>query len=190
MALLCLRASGLFVWAVTTAKFLREQIDEYGTECLDEVLNALTDEAFEDINALYGLILRVTHNKHATDWDLEVFRRIVGAIIVLREPLCLADLVELLDLRQTPSSRRVDLVNFVRRLRTVLVAGAGAVDGKTVPRLHKSFFEFITSPDAFVAKDGHPYIDSRFHVDPGLAEAQIGLRCLHQFRLSYSKLVG
>jgi len=189
MALLGLRASGLFIWAVTAAKFLQEQIEEYGTECLDEVLSALTGEALEDINTLYGLILRVTHNKHATDWDFEKFRRIVGAIIVLQEPLCLEDLVELLDPRQTQSSRRVDLVNFVRRLRTVLVAGAGVVDSKTVPRLHKSFFEFITSPDVFAAKDGHPYIDSRFCVDPELAESQIALRCLHQFCLSYDKLV-
>ena len=190
MALLGVRASGLFIWAVTAVKFLQEQIEEYGTECLDEVLNALTGEALEDINALYGFILRVTHNKHATDWDFGKFRRIVGAIIVLQEPLCLEDLVELLDLRQTPSSRPVDVVNLVRRLRTVLVAGAGAVDGKTVPRLHKSFFEFITSPDVFVAKDGHPYTDSRFYVDPELAEAQVALRCLHQFRLSYDKFVG
>jgi len=189
MASLGSRASGLFIWAVTAVKFLQEQLEEYGTECLDEVLNALTGEALEDINALYGLILRITH-KNATDWDFEKFRRIVGAIIVLREPLCLEDLVELLDLRQTSSSRSVDLVNFVRRLRTVLVAGAGTVDATTVPRLHKSFFEFITSPDVFAAKDGHPYVDGRFHVDPELAEAQIALRCLRQFRLSYDKLVG
>ena len=190
VTLLGLRASGLFIWAVTAVKFLQEQIEEYGTECLDDVLNALTGEALEDINALYGLILRLTHNRHATDWDFEKFRRIVGAIVVLQEPLCLEDLAELLDLRQTPSSRPVDVVNFVRRLRTVLVAGADAVDGKTVPRLHKSFFEFITSPDVFAPKNGHPYVDGYFHVDPELAEAQIALRCLHQFRLSYDKLVG
>jgi len=190
MALLSVRASDLFIWAATAVKFLQDQIEEYGTECLDEVLNVLIGDALEGINALYGRILRFTHNKHPTDWDFEKFRRIVGAIIVLQEPLCLEDLVELLDLRQTPSSRPVDLVHFVRRLRTVLVAGAGAVDAKTVPRLHKSFFEFITSPDVFAAKDGHPYIDGRFCVDAELAEAQIALRCLHQFRLLYDELIG
>ena len=190
MALLYLCTSGLFIWAVTAVKFLQEQIKEYRTECLDKVLNALMGKALEDINALYSLIFRVTHNKHTTNWDFEKFRWIVGAIIVVREPLCLEDLAGLLDLRQTPSSRPVDVVNFVQRLRTVLVAGAGVVDGKTVPRIHKSFFEFITNPDVFVAKDRHPNTDSRFYVDPELAEAQIALRCLHQFRLSYDKLVG
>ena len=55
MALLGSCASCLFV---TTAKFLQEQIEEYRTECLDEVLNALAGEVLEDINALCGLTCR------------------------------------------------------------------------------------------------------------------------------------
>jgi len=153
MSMLAARASGLFIWAVTVARFLQEQIDEYGTQYLEEILDALTGEALRDINALYGSILRVTHPRHATDWDFETFRRIMGAIVVLREPLCLEDLANLLDLRETPSRPHVDIVNFVRRLRTVLVAGADPVHDKTIPRLHKSFFECITSPSAFTDKD-------------------------------------
>jgi len=191
MFMLATRASGLFIWAVTVAKFLQEQIDEYGTQFLEEILDALTGEALQDINTLYGLILRVTHPKHATDWDFETFRRIMGAIVVLQEPLCLRDLANLLDLRQAPSRPRVDIVNFVRRLRTVLVAGADIVDDKTIPRLHKSFFEFITSPGAFTNNDGTEErlrIDPRFCIDLNVAEAELALRCMRQFQLFYGKI--
>jgi len=191
MSTLATRASGLFIWAVTVAKFLQEQIDEHGTERLEEILNALTGEALKDINTLYGLILRITHPKDATDWDFERFRRIIGAIVVSREPLCLEDLANLLDLRQTPSRPRVDIVNFVRRLRTVLVAGTDAVDGKTIPRLHKSFFEFITSPGAFTENDrtkGCLRVDPRFCIDMNIAEVELALRCMRQFQLFYGKI--
>jgi len=191
MSIMAARVSGLFIWAVTVARFLQEQIDEYGTQCLEEILDALTGEALHDINVLYGLIPRATHPKHATDWDFETFRQIMGAIAVSREPLCLEDLANLLDLRQTPSRPRVDIVNFVRRLRTVLVAGADAVDDKTIPRLHKSFFEFITSPGAFTNNDGiegHLRIDPRFCIDVNVTEAELALRCLRQFQLFYGKI--
>ena len=190
MSMLAARASGLFIWAVTVARFLQEQIHENGTECLEEILNALTGEALKDINTLYGLILRVTHPK-PTDWDVERFRQIIGAIVVSREPLCLEDLGNLLDLRQTPSRPRVDIVNFVRRLRTVLVAGTDAVNDKTIPRLHKSFFEFITSPAVFTNSDGiepRLRIDPRFCIDLNVAEAELALRCMRQFQLFYGKI--
>ena len=191
MSMLAARASGLFIWAVTVAKFLQEQIDEYGAECLEEILNALTGEALKDINTLYGLILRVTHPK-PTDWDFEKFRRIIGAIVVAREPLCLGDLTNLLDLRQAPSRPRVDIVNFVRRLRTVLVAGTDVVNDKTIPRLHKSFFEFITSPGALTNNggtvEGRLRIDPRFCIDMNVAEAELALQCMRQFQLLYGKV--
>jgi len=190
MFMLAARASGLFIWAVTVSKFLQEQIDEYGTECLEDILDALTGEALKDINALYGLILRATH-PNPTDWDFQRFRRIIGAIVVLREPLCLEDLGNLLDLRQTPSRPRVDIVNFVRRLRTVLVAGADVVDNKTIPRLHKSFFEFITSPGALTGNGGTGgrfRLDPRFCIDVNVAEAELALWCMRQFQIFYGKI--
>ena len=114
----------LFTWAGKAARFFQEEIEVRGTEGLQSLLHELTAEALDDINALYGLILRLAYNKRAKDWDFEKFRRIVRAIVCLREPLSQGDLSELLDLRQTPSSTRVDILIFTRRLRTVLVAGA------------------------------------------------------------------
>ncbi|KAG6908666.1 hypothetical protein DXG01_003760 [Tephrocybe rancida] len=168
MKLLALRASGLFIWAVTVTKFLQEQIDALGTECLNDVLDMLNAEALGDINALYGLILRQTYRGRTNKWEFEKFRTIVGAIVVLREPLCLQDLAALLDLRKTASSSPADVLNFVRRLRTVLVAGAEAIDNETIPRLHKSFFEFITSEE----------VDQQYRVVIDAADRDLAVQCL------------
>lgn len=168
-----LRASGLFIWAVTAIKFVQEQIDSHGVECLHDVLDMLTADNLDDINTLYGLILRITLKDNAAEWEFERFRRIIGAIIFLQEPLSLDDLAELLDLRKE-WSHPVDIPHFVRRLRTVLVTGTDAVDGKTIPRLHKSFFEFITST----------HVDARFRVEPEYANLELAAQCLHQFSVA------
>lgn len=167
LRILTIRASGLFIWAVTVAKFLQEQIDTLGTECLDNVLDLLNAEGMADINTLYNIILRLAHTK-SSEWEFEKFRRIVGAIVVLREPLSLAGLRDLLNLRNSTANASVDVVKFIRRLRTVLVAGTDAITAQTVPRLHKSFFEFITSEN----------VDSHFRIDQESADTELGCQCL------------
>jgi hypothetical protein len=80
-----------------------------------------------------------------------------------------------LDLHNPESNTPVDLIRFVRRLRTLLVVGPDvAIDGKTVPRLHKSFFEFIAGEHA----------DSRFRISPELHNSQLTLRCFKVMEFS------
>jgi hypothetical protein len=55
---LCDKASGLFIWAVTAAKFMRAQIVANGSGCLDGVLDELNTRGMGDINALYHTILK------------------------------------------------------------------------------------------------------------------------------------
>jgi hypothetical protein len=167
---LCSRASGLFIWAATVVKFFQEQIEALGRECLNDLLDALSTEGMGDINTLYGTILRLVYAGRTNPWEFETFRRVVGCIVVLNEPLCLTEINNLLDLRQNPSSELVDIERFVRRLRTVLVAGTDAITGQTIPRLHKSFFEFITSERA----------DRRFRVDTDMSNGELAIRCLRQ----------
>ncbi|KAF8064408.1 hypothetical protein FPV67DRAFT_221177 [Lyophyllum atratum] len=174
--MLAIKAAGLFIWAVTAVKFIQEQLDYWGKECLDDILDKLNSNGMGDINTLYGLILLITYRK-ADEWAFESFRRIIGAVVALHEPMCINDISFLLDLRRSPSSSQVDVLRFVKRLRTVLVAGAGAIDGETVPRLHKSFFEFITSENR---------VESRFRVDPDASHLELGVQCLRQLALARS----
>ncbi|KAG6830997.1 hypothetical protein H0H92_013469 [Tricholoma furcatifolium] len=179
MESLTTRASGLFIWAVTTAKFIQEQIDTMGTECLNDVLDMLDTGALGDINTLYSIILLQTYKSPSNAWEFEKFRRIVGAIVVLCEPLCLNELGTLLDLRQTASSSPVDLIHFVRRLRTVLVAGTEEINETTIPRLHKSFYEFITSPHA----------QNQFHIDLEQANGELAVCCLTMLRNAHTTVL-
>ncbi|KAG6864414.1 hypothetical protein C0991_009685, partial [Blastosporella zonata] len=115
-------------------------------------------------------LIHQTYRALTNEWEFEKFRIIVGAIVILREPLCLDDLGSLLNLRKTPSSSPVDIIHFARRLRTILVAGAEAIDKKTVPRLHKSFFEFIISEE----------VDQRFRISIDAADRDLAVQCLFQ----------
>jgi WD40 repeat protein len=170
---LCDNASGLFIWAETAVKFVKDQVGAYGTECLDEVLNMLNVDGMGDINVLYSTILDLTHRHQTDPGAFETFRRLVGCIVVLREPLCLAEIIYLLDLRNVRTGKPVDVLHRVRRLRTVLVAGTNAVDGNTVPRLHKSFVEYITSHHA----------DPRFRVKEDNMHAEIASQCLRKIAI-------
>ena len=164
---LCDKASGLFIWAVTAAKFMRAQIVANGSECLDGVLDELNTRGMGDINALYHTILKRTYPDD--DWAFERFRRIVGCIIVLQEPLYLVTLKDLLNLQKPNTSRPADVKHFIRRLRTVLVVGTDEINDKTVPRLHKTFVEFITSEQA-----------ERFRVNMVASNEELAVQCLRQ----------
>ena len=167
---LCNRASGLFIWAVADIKFIQDQVDTCGRECLNDMFDELNSKGMGDINVFYGTILRISHKNQTDLLVFERFRRIVGCIAILRQPLCIADIISLPDLRKTGTSQLVDIEHHVRRLCTVLVAGTDAIDGHTVPRLHSSFFEFITSRR----------VDSRFRVNENKAHAEVAIQCLRQ----------
>ncbi|KZP18456.1 hypothetical protein FIBSPDRAFT_933419 [Athelia psychrophila] len=170
MQALCDRASGLFIWAVTVAKFFQDQIHDIGTECLNYLIDAFSAEGTGSINILYWKVIQLAYKDTKDPWRFETFRRIVGCVAALKEPLPISVISKLLNLRRDASSDPVDVIRFFRQTRTVLVAGADAVDGETVPRLHKSFFEFITSNHA----------DSNFRVDIHHASGELALQSIRQ----------
>jgi hypothetical protein len=170
---LCNHAAGLFIWAVTVLNFIEDQIENWGPTCLDYILPELIHRDLDGINDLYSTILRLTHRGIADEALEAVFRHVVGAIIVLQEPLSVGNLKDLLqlDVRHEPNSvaRPVDLKHFVSRLRTVLVPGREVVTDATIPRVHNSFREFITA-----------YAEERFRVKVDASHREIGEKCLHR----------
>ena len=168
---LCDQAGGLFIWAATVVKFLRGQFERHGRERRNRILDIFNEIGMGDVNTVYGTILKMTFEPDIElddDWEYERFRWIVGFIIALKEPLTIGDLSGLLDLRETPDSDPVDIVHFITNLRTVLVAGTENVGNDTIPRLHKSFVEYMTSKRA----------DPRFRIDVLVADGQIVRKCL------------
>ena len=91
---------------------------------------------------------------------------------MMKESLPVGDIAALLDLRQTPQSNPVNVVHFVTNLRTVLVSGSGIISNETIPRLHKSFVEFITSE----------WANPQFRIDALVVDGQIATKCLRLVR--------
>ncbi|KAG6816564.1 hypothetical protein H0H87_004924 [Tephrocybe sp. NHM501043] len=181
LSTLSLRASGHFIWAVTVSRFMQEQMEEWGDECLDSVMDNLgTARGKQDIKVLYGVVLRLAYQKSKDPWAFETFRRVVGAVATALEPLSITQLGHLLDLRREAQSLPVDLHNLVRRLRTVLVSGSGDITGKTVLRLHKSFFEYITSSNS----------ETRFRINLETSNSELALRCLRLIASAHSVVRG
>jgi WD40 repeat protein len=178
MAKLCAQASGLFIWAITAVKFLRVQVERWGSGRLKCVLDELNSKGMDDINVLYGTILQRTHegdthedDTHEDDidhWPFKMFRRTVGCIVVLQDSLCLGDIMSLLNLIDPVSKKPADMKHYVGRLRTVLVAGTNAIDCRTIPRLHKSFVEFITSER----------VGRRFRINVDASNRDVAIQCL------------
>jgi WD40 repeat protein len=141
-------------------------------ELLGDLLGVLRSGGSGDI---YGPILNLTYKK-ADEWEFEAFRHIIGCVVVLREPFSISAIRDILDLRKTKENNPVDPVNFFRRLRTVLISGADAIDENTIPLLHKSFFEYITSDRA----------ENRFRVYPELSNVEILTQCLRHLTTFYN----
>ncbi|KZP03977.1 hypothetical protein FIBSPDRAFT_941235 [Athelia psychrophila] len=173
---LCDRASGLFIWAVTVAKFFRAQIRKGGKEHLNKLIDAFSAKGTDKINDLYLTVLRLVYGGDTDSWGFETFRRIVGCVAVLKEPLPISAISKLLDLHEDASSE-VDVLHFFRQTRTVLVAGTDAIDGQTVPRLHKSFFEFITSTHA----------GPNFQVNIHHASGELALQSIRQLHYIFNQ---
>ncbi|KAG6882030.1 hypothetical protein C0993_012157, partial [Termitomyces sp. T159_Od127] len=130
----------------------------------------------KEIKTLYHAILNFSYPEEIEDpWIFETFRRLIGTMMVLREPMNIRDLSALLDLRETPHSDHVDIRNFVEKLRTLLVFDLDDVTEETVPRAHKSFFDFIIGDQ----------IPKRFCVDIETSNAELALLCLHHLTLAY-----
>ena len=110
---LCNNALSPFIWAEMAVKFVKDQVGAYGTGCLDKVLNMLNIDGMGDINVLYSTILDLTHRHQTDPGAFEAFRHLVGCIVVLQEPLCLAEIMYLLDLRNVQTGKPVDVLHLI-----------------------------------------------------------------------------
>ncbi|KAG6914178.1 hypothetical protein DXG01_001922, partial [Tephrocybe rancida] len=172
------RASGLFIWAATAANYIHNFLRIHGKEVLDSALAQFDDKAMTDINTLYLTILENAYPKaFSKEWTFETFRRLLGAMIVLREPMNVGGLGSFLDLRETPGGKPVDVLNFVKHLRPLLVADVDDITEHTIPGSHKSFFDYLTSTGE--------HIPERFHINVQASNAELALVCLRHLTTVY-----
>ncbi|KAG6875348.1 hypothetical protein C0993_009663, partial [Termitomyces sp. T159_Od127] len=79
---LAIRASGLFIWAVTASNYINARLRIQGKEILKTVLEQFDEEGMDEIKALYCTILDFSYpQKIGNPWIFETFRRLIGTIM-------------------------------------------------------------------------------------------------------------
>ena len=167
--LMCLRAAGLFIYAVATVKFLES--DTHLTEDrLDVILKLPESTAPEGktefnssttLDSLYTSILQAAFGKGDPDVYSKV-RTTIGTIVMVVNPLPPPAIAQLTGLK----SKEVML--YLTLIRSLLVIGEDS--SQPVKPFHKSFPDFVTDPSRCV--------DTRFHISPTHLHLELAINCL------------
>jgi hypothetical protein len=154
--LLVLKAHGLFIYAATVCRFIKEGGEQWPPQdLLDLVLSedgasgsllqkpgervATHKSPTKELDEIYTQALEYSFKTVHDEWDKRqlagVFRQVIGAIIVLFEPLSTTALAGLLTVRKEIVNRRL------RHLRSVLDVPEN--HNSIIRLLHPSFRDFL-----------------------------------------------
>ena len=147
------KANGLFHYAATALRWIKEQIRKNGTACQKTVFERFSEDGLDELNGLYELILtswedvyKPTKDNHERATRLSGFQHVMGTILMLRKPLLIKEIVELLS--DIPKDE-FDVKLFLEQMRSVLIPGATpSSDDSATPQIHKSFRDYIMSEHA------------------------------------------
>ncbi|KAK9434774.1 uncharacterized protein VB005_09557 [Metarhizium brunneum] len=133
-------ASPLFIFAATVCRFIADRNDANPDRQLQEVLHIGSD--ISQLHATYlpvlnKLIMGLSNMRR--DKVLQEFRRIVGAIIVLADPLSTSALAQILYI---PRENIYDRLDMLQSLLSIPPSAQSAVR-----LLHLSFRDFLLDPD-------------------------------------------
>jgi len=166
--ILCKKAAGLFIYASTIIKLL-ESRNHTPTEQLDRIISHTHSTAHEGQSGI-GLLYTQIMEQAIDDMDLDTeevhsrFRTVVGAVILVLNPLSARGLSDLLGV---PS-----ISTTLYSLHSLLLVPEDP--GVPIQAFHKSFPDFLTDP--LWCKD------KQFFVDPVVHHVQILLSCLDLMR--------
>ena len=150
-------ASGLFIWAATACRFIREG-KRFAAKRLETILNgsggaAMTPE--KHLNEIYITVLRHSVSEEYTDEEKEelydMLRQILGSIVVLFSPLSISSLSELLCVMKE------DIDQTLEDLHSILDVPKDQI--RPLRLHHPSFRDFLLNNDR--CKDPHFWVDER-----------------------------
>jgi hypothetical protein len=153
------RAAGLFIWAKTAVAFIETRKGDPRRK-LKLVLAGDLGKQIDNIDVLYRNILDF-HFEDSDETTFEMFRHILGAIIVAKIPLTRDDLHKLLRISEEVEWSFNPILN---KLSSVM-----DLDGPLRLR-HLSFAEYLVDPNRCR--------DPRFLVDPEACQYVLTQRCL------------
>jgi hypothetical protein len=156
-------AAGLFIWATTVIRYLEEGFPK--TQ-LQRILQGTFREEGDAIDQLYQQVLRFSFNIKDTE-VLDVYRKVVGAIVLAKIPLRRVDLAHFLGRPEDES--RIDLV--LKKLSSVI--SIRNADGR-IYTSHLSFSELVCDP----GRCNQTYV-----IDPITHSRIMTLACLQVMKL-------
>ena len=165
---LCEKAAGFFIYASTVVKLITSR-NHTLPEHLDRIISLPQSTAYEGrsgIDLLYTQVLEQVVDDVDSD-TAEIysrFRTVVGAVLLVLNPLSAKGLSDLLGVSGIPTT--------LCSLHSLLLIPEDAED--PIQAFHKSFPDFLTDPVRCK--------DKRFLVEPAVHHAKILLSCLNLLR--------
>ena len=163
-------ADGLWIFAATTCRFFQE--DRLTMDRAARRLDVVLNKGFADgtpqsnLDAMYRRILHYSVLDHVPESEIDLvsgpFKRIVGSLVVLFDPLPKAALGELLSLSE------FQLDDTLQGLYSVLSIERD--QSSPVKFLHLSFREFLLDPKRC--------LDENLHICAGTAHSEVLKACL------------
>ena len=163
--ILCKKAAGLFIYASTVIKFVATGgLPTDRLALITSLPESTTKEGRSGVDQLYTKVLQQAFIDVPPDNTQPYFQfqSVVGAVLLILDPLSIKDLSELLGL----STQHIR--NTIRSLHSVLIVPESAEDPIRIS--HKSFHDFLLDP--------HRCEDKRFFIEPAGHHVEILLACL------------
>ena len=164
---LCAKAAGLFIYASTVVKFVASR-NHQPTKRLADIVGlpqSTVQEGRSGLDKLYTEVLQVAFLDGEADEEefYSCFRSVVGAVILVFNPLSIPTLSDILGIS--------DVSTVLRSLHSLLIVPASQPNETSISVLHKSFPDFLTDPKRCT--------DNRFFINPSACHTDILLSCLN-----------
>jgi len=164
---LCEKAAGLFIYASTVVKFVASK-DHQPTERLVDIISlpqSTIEEGRSGLDQLYTEVLQQAFlNIRVDDGRFySRFRIVVGAVLLVLNPLSATALSDLLGIS--------NLSTTLRSLHSLLIIPTNELDPAPIHAFHKSFPDFLTDPGRCT--------DQHFFIDPSIYHGEVLLLCFN-----------
>ena len=147
-------ADGLFIWASTAVRFVKEEkLSRSRYRCFERLVSNANSLKLDE---LYKTVL-----DHALEWNEEyknIFRSIFSLILFAKRPLSDKEINEILDLEDVTS----DVLSYFRSL-------VRYEEGQPIKIYHASFYDYLISCEG-----------SAWYIDVGVERENIARRCLER----------
>jgi hypothetical protein len=169
--LLCEFAAGHLGWAALAVRWIGREVERKGESpyIRQSIFEQVKDVRRGNLYDLYAFILARVVPADAEEEEKVACERVLGTLTVLQSPQTIDTITSLL-----PPGEAYNVLHFFRRISSIIVSGLDAVDKQTVPRPHKSFFDWIRSNNP----------ELRFRVDAELHHTRLSKRCLSILKAS------